>query len=495
MTTTIDPRDRRRAPKGVVRRLLGATPRRLILLSAAIGVLGLLAGLIYALALGSDSSSFTDLKARTTEVSAATDLYYELNDMDAQAANALLVGFHPSDPSMVPATVDAAASVSVYESDRAAADSDLAQLAANPRLVGRAQKLLDDLGTYEALIAQALYADQNTYNELPAAPPAAALASYSRASALLHATLLPISLQAAEADSAAVDGSYSHEHSDAVADGYAILALTLLTGLALYLGNRFHARRFRRRVSWFVPGIVVCVALGAVGLSTQLAEADNLHYAKQEAYGSIDALTFAKAVSDDANADESRWLLEDRTSTLQTSFFEKISSIAGVPHVSGTEAGNDPHAYYSALSSAVSAMHLDAPTDSVSGVTISGYLGTELNNITFPGEAQAAYETTQAFNAYVQDDATIRSQAADGNLAGAVAFDIGTQPGQSNYAYNQFTAKLDAVIHINDNAFASGVASGLGEVGPGSWVTLAAGEALLLLCVTQAAYRRLREYH
>src|ERR1700684_4530211 len=130
-------RDQGLSSAGFARRVFGGTPRRLILLSSGLGVLGLLVGLLYALALGSDSSSFSDLRARTTEVSATTDLYYELNDMDAQAANALLVGYHPSDPSMVPATVDAAASVSVYESDRAAADSDLAQLAANPRLVGR----------------------------------------------------------------------------------------------------------------------------------------------------------------------------------------------------------------------------------------------------------------------------------------------------------------------------------------------------------------------
>jgi hypothetical protein len=316
-----------------------------------------------------------------------------------------------------------------------------------------------------------------------------------RASSLLHATLLPAFLQIANTDSATVNGSYSDEHSSAVVYGYVILAVALLASLGLYLGNRFHARRFRRRVSWFVPGIVVCLALGAIGVNTQLSEADHLHYAKQEAYDSIDALTFAKAVSDDANADESRWLLEDRTGALQTSFFRKIGSVAGVPHVTSTEAGNEPRAYYSALSSAVGAMHLNAPADSVSGVTISGYLGAELNNITFPGEAQAAYETVEAFDTYVQDDATIRSEAADGDLAGAVAFDIGTQPGQANYAYNQYTTRLDAVIQINGSAFGSGIAAGLGGAGAGGWVALAVSEALLLFCVTQAACRRLREYH
>jgi hypothetical protein len=492
--TGLEARDRQIARKSLTRRVFGTTPRRLILLSAGLGALSLLTSAIFASALGSDSSSFTDLKARTTEVSATTDLYYELNDMDAQAANALLVGYHPADPSMVPASVDTAASVSVYESDRSAADADLAQIAGDPLLTAQAEKLLGDLGTYEALVAQALYVDQNASTEKPATPPAAALASYSQASALLHTTLLPTSLQIANTDSSVVDGSYSAEHSTALTYGYLILALALLTGLGFYLGHRFHSRRFRRRLSWLVPGVALCLALGVLGLSTQLGEAGNLHYAKQEAYDSINALTRAKAVSDDANADESRWLLEARSPALQTSFFQKASSVAGVPQVSATAAGNEPHAYYAGLASAVGTLRLNASADSVSGVTIGGYLGTELNNITFPGEAQAAYATTEAFNAYIQDDATIRSQAASGNLAGAAAFDIGTQPGQSNYAFNQYTTKLDTVIQINDNAFTSGIAAGLGTAGTGRRVALIVGGLLLLLCVARAAYVRLREY-
>ncbi|MBR7832993.1 hypothetical protein KDL01_06950 [Actinospica durhamensis] len=475
------------------RRIFGGTPRQLVLLTVGLAVLGVLLGLVYAFGLSGDASSFSGLRARTDEVSATSDLYYELNDMDAQAANALLVGYHPDDPSMVPASVDASASASVYEHDRKAADADLEQITRNPLLAAQAEHLLDDLGSYEALIAQALYVDQHTENEAPAAPPAAALASYSQASAMLHATLLPISLQISDADSNAVDSSYSGERSGAAVYGFAILALALLTAAALVLGNRYHARRFRRRLSLLALGALVSLVLGVTGLTTQLSAADHLHYAKQEAYDSINALTRAEAVSDDANADESRWLLE-RTPALQTSFFQKISTVAGVPGVSGEGAGTNPQPYYSGLSAAVDALHLDAAADSVSGVTLTGYLGTELNNITFADEAQAAYDTTRAFDTYLQDDATIRSDAESGDPAAAVAFDIGTRPGQSNYAFNQYMAKLSAVIAINDAAFASGIASGLGATGAATWATLITGELLLLLFTVQAGYLRLREY-
>lgn len=480
--------------RGVVRRVFSDTPHQLKLLTAGLAAAAVLLGFVYALALGRDSSSFADLKARTAEVSATSDLYYELNDMDAQAANALLVGYHPADPSMVPASVNAVSSDTVYEHDRSGADADLQQIARNVQLTAQAQKLLDNLGTYEALIAQALYIDENTQNEQPAAPPAAALALYTRASALLHSTLLPTSIQITDTDSTAVNGSYSGDHSAMTDYGYVLLVLALLTGSAMYLGNRYHARKFRRRLGPLALAVVVAVVLGITGLTTQLTEADHLHYAKQDAYDSINALARAEAISDDANADESRWLLEGRSSALQASYFEKISEVAGVAGVSAQDAGNDPTTYYSGLSNAVGGVHLDAAANSVSGVTLSGYLGTELNNITFPSEAQAAYAATQAFNTYVQDDNTIRADADRGDLAAAVAFDIGTQQARSNYAFNQYMTDLGTVIHINDTYFAAGISAGQGDLGGLTWATMVTGELLLLVFVLQAGYLRLREY-
>ena len=474
--------------------MFGATPRQLRLLTGTLAALAAVLGLLAALALRSDAAGFAGLSAHTTEASATGDLYYELNDMDAQAADALLVGFHPADPGMVPAAVNAAASDSAYEHDRSAADADLVLIAHNPQLAAQSAHLIDDLGGYEALIAEALYADEGAQDEQPATPPATSLNSYKQASSLLHATLLPLALQISDADNAAVDGSYQAEHRTAMVYGYVVLALALVTAVALYLGNRYHARRFRRRLSLLSGGIVIVLALGGIGLSTQLNTAYQLHYAKQEAYDSVNALTMARAVSDDANADESRWLLEGRDPALQTSFFQKVGAVASVPGVSASAAAADPSAYYSGLSTAVGALRLDAAADSVSGVTIGGYLGTELHNLTFGGEGQAAYAATAAFNAYLQDDATIRADAGSGNLAAAVALDIGTQPGQSNYTFDQYTAKLGAVIRINQAGFTAGVASGESGTDAAVWASMIVGELLLVLFIVQSGLLRLREY-
>lgn len=139
-------------------------------------------------------------------------------------------------------------------------------------------------------------------------------------------------------------------------------------------------------------------------------------------------------------------------------------------------------------------MRLDAAANSVSGVTIGGYLGTELGNVTFAGEGQAAYDTTKAFEAYIQDDATIRADADSDNLSAAVAFDIGTRPGQSNYSFSRYTAALAHVIQVNQGGFSSGVSAGQGESGAATWTTVVVGEVLLLLAATRSALVRLREY-
>jgi hypothetical protein len=59
-------------------------------------------------------------------------------------------------------------------------------------------------------------------------------------------------------------------------------------------------------------------------------------------------------------------------------------------------------------------------------VGFGGYCGTELNNITFHGERQAAERTIAAPQTYQQDDQHLRALNTSGNLASAIQFDIST---------------------------------------------------------------------
>jgi hypothetical protein len=168
--------------------------------------------------------------------------------------------------------------------------------------------------------------------------------------------------------------------------------------------------------------------------------------------------------------------------------------VGGVASVTAAQAAANPSSYYSALSSAVGQLRVNSAANTVSGVAVSGFLGSELKNVTFPGEAQAAFTATQDYDTYVQDDGKIRADADSGNLAGAVSLDIGLSTGQSNYDFNQYMAALSQVIQINTQYFDGAVSAGQSGLGATAWAELVIAELILLVFVTQAGYSRLREY-
>ena len=485
------PRVKSAGLRGLTHRMLDQTPRRLIGAGVVLGVLAAaLVGVLIA-GTGAARGGLSSMAASTGEVDATNDLYFRLNDMDAQAADALLVGFHPTIE--VPASVNAAASVSTYERDRAAADRDLQKIAANPALAEAYARLLDALGGYEALIGQAFYIDQGDRAQSPATPPTQALSAYQRASSMMHSDVLPIASTITTTDSSRVNGQYAADRGDART--YAVLALVagLVVLVALAATNRYVARRFRRLLTPALAGAaVLTLAAAGAGAGVLLHEAGQFKLAKQDAFDSINALTRARAVSYDANADESRWLL-DHTAALQDSFFAKVSQVAAVPGMGAAAAAAAPDAYYAGLKSAAAHLSLDAEANSVAHVEVGGFLGTELNNVTFATEAQGAAATLTDFEVYVQDDAVIRGDVNRGDLAGAVAFDVGTQAGQSNYAYYQYDQALTRIIAINESAFTGAIATGRADLGIWVWLPYAAG-ALLLVLVGTALYPRLREY-
>jgi hypothetical protein len=474
-----------------VRRAVSDTPRRLLLAGALVAVLVITLTVTLLAALSSARGALSAMSAKSDEVSATNDLYFRLNDMDAQAANALLVGFHPT--MAVPASSSAASSLATYDTDRSAASGDLQLIAVNTNLAARYRTLLTALGGYEGMIAQAFYVDQNASSQAPAAPPAAALALYEQASGQMHSSVLPIARDISTGDSADVDAMYAGDRGGARRGAVLVALLGLLVAGALIAVNRHLGRRFRRVLTPALAlAALLTLAVAGSGTSVLAHEATQFKVAKSDAFDSINALTEARALSYDANADESRWLL-DRSSALQSSFFTKASQIADTPGVDAAAAAADPALYYSALRQAAGALTVDPGRDTVANVRLRGLLGTELNNITFPREAQGAFSTAQNFDTYVQDDAVIRADAARGDLAAAVAFDVGTGPGQSNTAFYRYDQALLGIIAINQGAFHTAIDDGRGALGPWAWLPYANG-LLVLVLLAAGLYPRLREY-
>ncbi|MGC0315667.1 hypothetical protein QBC98_004156 [Kitasatospora acidiphila] len=456
------------------------TPRRVRALTAAVlAALLLMIGLTASLLTGA-RDSVDEIGHRTApQAERAADLYFALGDMDAQAANLLLVGAdsqHAGQRDGVHHT---------YEQRRAQADSDLEQAteavggSAAARQAARTE--LDALGQYEGLVAR-MDEQEGAAKAGPGHPPADALATYRQATDLLRTQLMPGADQVAKSNADAVDQRYADERSALGIGFWELLGSGLLVLIAIAVLQRTLAVRYRRLLS---PPLLLAGVLALAGLiwavTLTSGTSDRLHTAKVDAYDSVLSLGRAQAVAYDSNADESRWLVDpERAGQYQQSFLDKSQQIAGFDGIA------DYSGYLPRLSGAVNAHHTSAGE-----VDFRGYLGDELRNITFPGEQQAADKLLDDYLTYQQDDAKIRDLNGQGKLADAITFDTGTNPGQSDGDFTVLSNDFDTVIGINQQAFHQAVSQSDDDLGAGSAAGLGVlGAGALVLAVRP----RLREY-
>jgi hypothetical protein len=413
------------------------------------------------------------------EADAATGLYFAVSDMDAQVANILLVG------GSVTLAANLSQDMAIYASDRATADQDLQRAivteAGDSAAEAGLRSVLDRLGQYEALAADTILTDQTA--DAAGRAPAVSLAYYRQATDLMRTGILPGISTLTAVSASSLDAGYQAGRAT-VETGIVLVAVTgalLLAVLAVMQLSLF--ARFRRMVNpALAAATMITAVLVAVTVTGLDAEAGHLKVAKQDAFDSILALTQARAVSYDANADESRYLVDPgRAGQYQQSFLTKSRWLADVGNVgiSGYDAAlaADIRAYFAGNSD----------------VAFGGYLGAEFRNITFTGERAAAVRTLLAYQAYQRDDRVLRALARK-DLTAAVSFDIGTAPGQSDWAFNRYDAALSSVIAINSDAFTAAVAAGEGGASDTGIAIYAAGAALLAGLVIFGVRPRLAEY-
>ncbi|TWE17892.1 hypothetical protein [Kitasatospora atroaurantiaca] len=403
----------------------------------------------------------------------AADLYFALSDMDAQAANLLLIGADPDYTALRRQTQD------TYEQRRGQADLDLQRAAEaavdDPAGQRAVQTVIGELGRYEALVARAQLLEDQAH--APAGKPSLqALDAYRQATDLLRAKLLPATDEVTAANAVTVDRSYATQRDDLAAGWSWLLVTGLLALAALGALQRTLTRRFRRRVN---PALAATALLAAVasaaGLGLVSAAEHHLAVAKSNAYDSVIAMSRARAVAYDMNADESRYLTDPaRAAAYEQSFFAKTQSIAGVE-------GATLATYNSELAGRGAGR-------------FDGFLGTELRNITFPGEQDAAERVLRTFRAYQQDDRRIRELNAQGRLKEAVTLNTGTVPGQSNADFELLSTALGDVLAINQQALDRAIAAVDEDLGTGAAVTGGLALATALALTVLGVRPRLREY-
>ena len=458
-----------------------STPARIRALAAAVLALACCLAALAGVLLGQVRGEFQAMGQRDApQADAMTGLYFALNDMDAQVANVLLTGGGTA------LAANRTQDMKTYTSDRTAADRDLEQAtvseAGNESAERELALVLDRMGQYEALAADALLAGGQAHIAVGRAP-SGAVAYYQQATGLMQSGILPAVGSLTTVSAANLDAAYQ---GGKTATGTGTAWLAALGGLlaVVLIALQFHlAVRFRRLVNpALAAATVLAVAFTAVAAARLGAESGQLRVAKQDAFDSIGALTLARAVSYDANADESRYLVDPgRAAQYQQAFLTKSQRIVNVGPVGIS-------GYDTALAADIKAYQRDN-----ADVRFGGYLGAEFRNITFPGERQAAVATLLSFQRYEKDDRTLRALAAK-SLVGAVGYDIGTAPGQSDWAFNQYDAALSGVITLNSRAFTSAVHDG--EDGGTGWELVFPGLGLMFVAaLTLAGVRpRLAEY-
>ncbi|MFJ6834414.1 hypothetical protein [Streptomyces sp. NPDC091209] len=455
----------------VLRRRYWATlPARLRLLRMA--VVSLAAALVLLLAsaglaaLGTWDAVAGRDAPRTTS---AADLDLALNDMDAQAANILLSS---GDAGQGRLATPYAKAVGFYGDARRTIGHDLRTLAVAAQGdrtdEHTVESLTDDFAEYQELIGRALENDGRTGGK------PAALVDYRKATDLLRNQLLPDARKLVDSNDSAFNTRYAQARS-ALA-GQLVLAVVLGVLLLVSLGvlQWYLARRFHRILNPGVLAATVCALLAVLlGIQALSATAEHLRGARRDAFDSVVALSRARAIAYDANADESRHLLDpERREQYARTFFTKSQELYGLKDAT-------PATYDDELATTWRAYRSDH-----GDLRFTGEFRRELDNVTFDGERTAAEKTVETYAVYQRDDGKIRALLALGKEREAVAFCMGWQAGTSNAHFGAWMTALDKVTDINRRHFTASVQAGrssLGDLLPGALGALASVAALTAL--------------
>ena len=416
---------------------------------------------------------------------ATTSLYFYLTDMDGSGADVLLVG---SDAALTTASqTDNRYYTDVYASDRANASKYLNQAVVAEAGNAAAEQQLDAvaarLGQYEALIADAELLSQQAH-DAAGKPSATVSADYNQATRLMQRDILPAIRNLTGSSESGLNASYGAEKANAISGAawvtvLGLLLIAVLAGLQVLL-----AVRFRRLVNPALAlATVLAIAFTAVTGTRFYTEYSDAHVARFDAFTSVQALSMAKAVSNDADADESRFIVDPvHAAQYQQAYLEKSQQIVNV-------GVNITYAQYLPLLYADIAAYQRNNSD----IRFGGFLGQEFRNITFPGERRVAVNALLTFRVYETDDRVLRAMTK-ANLAQAVGYDLGVSPSDSDGAFNAYASALQADIDINTAAFTRAVADGRSGAADG-FVAVEALSALVIIGLVYAGVRaRLAEY-
>ena len=84
---------------------------------------------------------------------------------------------------------------------------------------------------------------------------------------------------------------------------------------------------------------------------------------------------------------------------------------------------------------------------------LTGLFADQLNNLTFTGERELAIDTLKKFTNYLAIDKQIRQLYNSGKVAEAIALCVGNNPGESNWAFNEYKDAQTRLNALNEKQF------------------------------------------
>ncbi|TYC11748.1 hypothetical protein [Actinomadura syzygii] len=408
------------------------------------------------------------------QVVATGDLYFQLTDMDAQLANALLIGGAAGD--------GRTQALARYDENRQKAGTALlkaAKLADETTEDNTARDVLDALGRYEYLAGRALLLDEQSQHA--SGPPSDKVIDlYRQATDLMKLDVLPKAYNLTLDNGTLVRHTYEDKRS-AVLAGRTWIMVTGVALLAVLLGFQLYlARRFRRLLN--VPlalatlGTLALLLAGATMLSGQ---AGHLRKAKEEGFDSILALSRTRAISNSAAADETRFLLDPgRADAYEQVYLSKSQTVLYL------KAGN-----LTEYNQAVQSNLAFEP----GRAKFLGFLGTEANRPTESDKrrAQLADALGKALKDYQKvqaNDSQMRVLVHGGQREQAVA-------GRSASAadFTEYDRSLQALARVHQTAFDEAVKDG--DDGTSGWYAVLPIAGVVIAALVFVGVRpRLAEY-
>ncbi len=306
---------------------------------------------------------------------------------------------------------------------------------------------------------------------------AGTLAAYLAAAEVMDKTLLPAADRLDQANVKVLNRTYEEQRFSAARSLFLIAIVTLGLAGFLVMFQLFLSRRTRRTLNPFLLSATALALLFlAHTIGSLLSASQHLKVAKEDAFDSMHSLRQARALAYSANADESRYLLNVRNAaTHEQAFFNKMNQIATPPSGQTLEQ-----------------ITLLAQQDTkLTGLT--GFLGEELSNITFPGEREAVIETLSTLSNYLRIDQQIRQLQQNGKYREAIALCTGDNPGESNWAFEEFKKANQKTYDLNDKAFNDAITQGDRDLA-GFEIKSAIAVIAIALLVLWGVMPRLKEY-